>query len=79
MLTRPPLRPAIAMREPVALGAEAVARPARGTSSKMTWRVGWAFQPIFCSFGAEATGPARPVGTTNARDAAWRRARPCAP
>ncbi len=35
------------------------------TLSKITWRVGWAFQPIFFSL-APKDSPGVPAGTTNA-------------
>ena len=65
MLSRPPLRPAIAIRKP---SPSAPSRFAAGTrtSSKITWRVGCAFQPIFSSFGAERQARRVPLGTTNA-------------
>ena len=60
MLTRPPLSPFIAMPKPSPSAPRRLATGTR-TSSKITWRVGCAFQPIFFSFGPklEARGVAR--------------------
>ena len=62
MLTRPPFRPFMAMPKP---SPSAPSRFETGTrtSSKITWRVGWAFQPIFFSFGPKLSPGASP-GTT---------------
>ena len=50
MLMRPPLRPFIAIPKPLPSSPRRLAIGTR-TLSKMTWRVGWAFHPIFFSFG----------------------------
>ena len=62
MLTRPPLRPVIAMRKPSPSEPSRFATGTR-TSSKITCRVGCAFQPIFFSFGPKLS-PGVPSGTT---------------
>ena len=64
MLMRPPLSPFIAIPKPL---PSSPSRLATGTLtfSKTTWRVGWAFQPIFFSF-APNDRPGVSAGTTKA-------------
>ena len=55
MLIRPPLRPFIAMPNPVPSPSAppSIASAGTRTPSRITCAVGWAFQPIFCFVGAE--------------------------
>ena len=64
MFSRPPSSPLMAMRKP---SPSAPTRLAAGTrqSSKFTWAVGWAFQPILRS-GAPKLSPGVPFSTTRA-------------
>ncbi len=64
MLMRPPLRPFIAIPKPLPSSPRRLAIGTR-TLSKITWRVGWAFHPIFFSFGPNDRPGASP-GTTMA-------------
>ena len=68
MLMRPPLSADIAILKPWPC-APSMADAGTRTSSRITWRVGCAFQPIFFSFGPNVR-PAASPGTRNARDAA---------
>ena len=76
MFSRPPSSPAMAMRKPWPSSPSSASAGTRA-SSKITWRVGWAFQPIFfscapkerpgVSFGTSKqempSGPSPPVRT----------------
>ena len=64
MLMRPPSRPFIAMAKP---SPSSPRRCVSGTStsSKLIARVGWLFQPIFCSFLPNCT-PGVCAGTAKA-------------
>ena len=64
MLMRPPLRPDIAILNPWPSPPRMLAAGTR-TSSRITWRVGWAFHPIFFSF-APNERPGVSPGTRNA-------------
>ncbi len=50
MPSRPPFRPLIAIRKPSPASPSSRSAGTR-TPSSTTWRVGWAFHPIFFSFG----------------------------
>ena len=67
MLMRPPLSPFIAMPNPVPSPSVPPSIASAGTRapSRMTCRVGWAFQPIFCS-SAPKLNPGVSLSTRNA-------------
>ena len=62
MLSRPPSSPAMAMRKPMP-SAPILFSAGMRQSSKITARVGWAFQPILRSF-APKERPGVPPSTT---------------
>ena len=62
MLSRPPSSPAMAMRKPIPSSPRRFSTGTRH-SSKITARVGWAFQPILRSFGPKDR-PGASDGTT---------------
>ena len=64
MFTRPPFRPFMAIPKPVPSSPSRLPTGIR-TFSMTTWRVGWAFQPIFVS-SAPKDRPGVPSGTMNA-------------
>ena len=63
MLSRPPSSPAIAILKPMPSGPSRFSTGTRAPS-KITARVGWAFQPILRSFAPSATPGVSP-GTTS--------------
>ncbi len=67
MLSRPPLRPFIAMPNPAPSPSAppSIASAGTRTPSRITWAVGWACQPIFSS-GAPKLSPALSFSMTNA-------------